>query len=61
MNRANTENFLAQADFAAIENMVAYRIYHQYEKEFPDKITIVHDCIDVKDVKHFNNWLKNRP
>lgn len=60
MNRANTENFLAQADFAAIENMVAYRIYRQYEKEFPDKITIVQDCIDIKDVKHFNNWM-NRP
>lgn len=61
MNRVSTENFFKQARQAAVDQMVYFAAYHMYEKEFPEKITIVQDCIDFKDVNHFNNWLKNRP
>ncbi|ATO48629.1 hypothetical protein BrL25_05555 [Brevibacillus laterosporus DSM 25] len=62
MNKVtNTENFLRQSDQAAVIYMESYAVYLQYNEVHPDKITIIDDCVDIKDVKHFNNWLNNRP
>lgn len=59
MKRVDSENFRRQSDQAAYENYKTSLKMNRYKDSFPDKITVVHDEVILKDPKHFNEWWVN--
>lgn len=56
MKKVNSENFLKQAEQAAISEFMQMAIIGAYRKAHPDKVTIIQDEVQFHDYKHFQEW-----